>query len=342
MSRIISPLTVAAGDNNLLGTGPTSDLSIVRSAIIANISPYVLYVTGVDTERYLNPMEVDRFTCVDGLAFLKGYATQIFTSSSFPANSCLVTLIYDGDPDPGGSYPFSLGAGSVSVTQPTQVLNDGFPLSTIVVEATPLGALSGGAQSYILIKNDGTMQVWCNSAGTLTKMVSVAPGNNSTAATATIDHASKADALMDVYSVSPPHIQMSIGDTGSAFTVYFTPVAPPSTGLPIQWGYLTAGGAGAYALQFNTDGSVEVLVGALKIDNGPVNFRYGGSISGQQTVTGSGNGTFSHSLGVSPAIVLLEVTSGGASIHQVGSYTTSGFTVAGLSGSQSWKALVLV
>lgn len=63
-------------------------------------------------------------------------------------------------------------------------------------------------------------------------------------------------------------------------------------------------------------------------------------IKGFQIVSGTGSGTFSHLLGVTPIYIGLSPTQA-AEAWFVGSYTPTQFTVGGITGTHAWKALLI-
>lgn len=152
-----------------------------------------------------------------------------------------------------------------------------------------------------------------------------------------------------VDSIATPTMETTMGLVNAHPSLIMRSISTPSTPVLLAHVQATSGnillffdGSTNFIGAINTLGITDSSAAGIKLTGGPLTLHLIGTLSGLQVVTGSGAGTFNHSLGVTPTIVLLELTAGTPVAHSVGSYTSTQFTVTGPAVGQAWKALVLV
>src|SRR5574340_1572339 len=174
----LASLAVTAGQTYTVSVGSRGTVGAV---VIANESPYSLQVSTGSGGLWIVAQTADLVFC-DSTAFNGNLTitTDNYLSNSNAAPSFLVYLTsYAPGETIRGTYPapfMRLTNGAVGVA--TQVINDNNSLGTTIIEAAP----TGSAQSYVLVRNDGTFQIWSISNNVLTELINVTPGTASTPA----------------------------------------------------------------------------------------------------------------------------------------------------------------
>ena len=177
MSLTLNPVTIAPGSSVSV---PVQNPNSVQTIIISNKAYIDAVVTGIDNAgpRWLIAGTQDRFDASNG-TFNGSVGIQGFNTANIPSTQVsvvLLTVYYDGDEVPNGSWPVSIPSqvvnNSVSVT--SQIINDGNPANTKVVEAT----VAGSPGSNVLIQNDGTVTIAQYVASVLTNLFQIIPGIN--------------------------------------------------------------------------------------------------------------------------------------------------------------------
>lgn len=214
---------------------------------------------------------------------------------------------------------------------------------------------SGGTQHTIIAGRQATLQIPPNESTLLYTVVYVIP--QATVTSLLADYYAPGEKIPDTGLLGNSPVGGSIVTTSATSlnlvssdllqSVYLddTSFAGVSTLIPSQYpnptgardiGLAARTGAASAILVAQTDGANNrfQLKSHLAFPDNPDNI----DIGGIEILTATGSGTFSHSLGVTPRIVLLVCTATASSFF-VGSYTTTQFTVSGVTGQ--WKALLI-
>ena len=165
-------------------TVPVGSAGTVGAVVCANESPYAvnasISATGAPGQ-WIVAQTADLIACdVSGFNGTLTFTTDNYLSNAASAPSFLLYLTAFAPGEPiRGTYPaplMRLANGAIGVA--TQLVNDGNPVGTNIIESTPAGAVN----SYVLVRNDGTFQVWAISNNVLTELINLTPGASAAAA----------------------------------------------------------------------------------------------------------------------------------------------------------------
>jgi hypothetical protein len=285
MSYTLLPIavTVPAGATSgpMVPISIPGDLATVSWVKISNLSPFLLQLNNINGgTEWLEPSLVAAYP-VPGLstAIQATPFNEYGTAASSALSSVIAVTWYGYGEQPSGTYPVSLAGltnlGNALVA--TQLVNDGSPLGTNIIESTPAGASS----SYVLVRNDGTFDLQAISNNVLTDMLHLTPGTSSTPAklVATLVQTTGAITLDSGHIYTDGVGNLTVGTTtanstlaAGALNVYATGGGKGGLSIP-EWtlgftsddalyqigGFTGAGAYGAHRFIVVNNGSQETL-----------------------------------------------------------------------------------
>lgn len=274
---------------------------------------------------------------------------MISSSANAPSTVALVNLYAPGEPiiDFNSFVRLNnIGNGTLPTSSTNTLVNDGSALGTQIIETTP----TGQSTSAFAVSNDGSVIVRSLSNGIWSVVLQVTPGGPLVAFNA-VFHGT-ADAATIANSVAAGNITAGNLDIGSG-----TFKSDGGTFLTNGAGFLTAVAYSATGLHNNGIGNYAFAAaasnGAVYFDGG--NFRSTGAgtvflkaisfITGSNTInsisffSGTGSGTFSHGLGITPLWVgITDNASGSSQTEGAASYGSTTVVITTGSG-HAWKGI---
>lgn len=277
---------------------------------------------------------------------------QIISSSSNPPSTVALVNLYAPNEPLINFDSFvrlnNIGNGTLPTSSTNTLVNDGSALGTQIIETTP----TGQASSAFAVSNDGSVIVRSLNNGVWAVVMQVTPGGPAVAFSAvfhgTADAASVANAVA-AGNITAGNLNIGSGKITSDGGAFLTDATGFLTALAYSASGLKNNGVGNYAF------AAAVSNGAVYFDGG--NFRSTGTggvflkminfITGTNAInsisffSGTGSGTFSHGLGLTPLWVgITDSQSGSSMTVGVASYgSTTCVVTAG--ASHTWKGIAL-
>lgn len=315
----LDPVLIVYGQTTTIET-PTR---AVGSVYLDNRTQYYLKAKfdGTPISDWIPPDSARFFD----LSNVTGFNSNIFltpqiigqTSTTInPATQQAVCTLYQ----PGEAVPplVPLYPGVAALTVANQIINDGNVLGSSLVESTP----SGNVQSFVVIKNDGTVQIWCISNGVVTEMLNIVPGGPSVPATVHF----------------PNGIIVDAGAANITGNSQVTGQLQVSNGLGVTGGGFQATGNSQITGQFivtDVSNFQKLLTASLGVAFTTGQITRVSHFSGTGPVTGA-----AHGLGTTPDVVIVQPNSSAVQSWAVNSGNASTINVV-IGAGIAWAAVAI-
>lgn len=345
----LDPITIANGTTSPLNLSKSPTVGIAQ---IGNESPFPLKVT-IPGHTVWIPAGAYGEIDVTGYSFggnISLTPLAISSSSNPPSTIALVNLYSPGEPVVSMT-PFvrlnNIGNGVLSTTTISQLVNDGSTLPTQIIETTP----AGQATSAFAVSNDGSVIVRSLNNNVWAVVMQITPGGVALAFTAvfhgTADAATVANAVAAA-NVTAGNLNIGAGTLTTDGGALVSNGAGWLTGLAFTATGTHNNGTGNYAFAAGASGAVYFDGGNLRSTGSgnlylkSVNFLNSGvNVSAMSFFSGTGSGTVSHGLGLTPQWVGITDSLAGSSmtvgVASIGS--TSCTITAGM--AHTWKGIAI-
>lgn len=345
MSLTLSPVTISPGTSvSVSVSNPNSVITI----IISNKAYIDAVVTGIDNAgpRWLIAGTQDRFDA-DAGSFNGSIGISGFNTANIPTTQVsvvLITVYYDGDVVPTGSWPVSIPSQVVnnSVAVTSSVKNDGNPAATQVVEAT----VTGSSGSNVVINNDGTGTISVLIAAALVQILKLAAADPVVA----LGAATHLVEILGNLQVDGS-ITQSVGGQTATYSVdssgnlnIYSSGASGSIQLGVNnvLGVVMAAFAGGITylkspteIQFQVPqgtSTARITSGGFNIINGSLKWKSGDTLSQTHAFNGTGTGTYAHGCVAAPFAVLPMTNVSGSQTMGFDSVTATQVHITAFSG----------